>query len=63
MFIVDATMSDKSKKKITNRKAISYSDLFNNFLRILTVSEKDKEGFRDFNIPEEKAGSCWRYKI
>ncbi|MCB0744298.1 MAG: 3-deoxy-D-manno-octulosonic acid transferase [Ignavibacteriales bacterium] len=53
MFIVDATMSDKSKRKLPIAKQF-HTDLFNNFLRILTVSEKDKEGFRDFNIPEEK---------
>jgi 3-deoxy-D-manno-octulosonic-acid transferase len=51
-FIVDATMKIKSKRKLPLAKQF-HEALFKNFLRILTISEKDKTSFGDFNIPEE----------
>ncbi len=52
-FIVDATMKIKSKRKLPI--AIQFHKaLFKNFIRILTISEKDKISFGDFSIPEEK---------
>ncbi|MBK8944203.1 MAG: 3-deoxy-D-manno-octulosonic acid transferase [Ignavibacteriae bacterium] len=52
-FIVDATMSKTSKRKLP--VAISFHKvLFKDFLKILTISEKDKQNFIEFNIPEEK---------
>ncbi|MFZ1291484.1 MAG: glycosyltransferase N-terminal domain-containing protein [Melioribacteraceae bacterium] len=52
-FIVDATMSKTSKRKLPVAKQF-HTVLFKDFLKILTISEKDKESFKDFNIPEEK---------
>jgi len=52
-FIVDATMKKKSKRKWPIAKQF-HSSLFNNFLRILTISEKDRDSFKDFDIPDEK---------
>ena len=53
IFIVDATMKIKSKRKLPISKQFHQS-LFKNFIKILTISEKDKISFGDFNIPEEK---------
>ncbi|MDX1699075.1 MAG: glycosyltransferase N-terminal domain-containing protein [Melioribacteraceae bacterium] len=50
-FIVDATMRRRSKRKWFFSKQF-HSSLFKNFLRILTISQKDKSSFEDFNIPE-----------
>ena len=50
IFIVDATMKRSSKRKLFFSKQF-HSSLFKNFLRILTISEKDKSSFEDFNIP------------
>lgn len=50
-FIVDATMKNKSKRKLPFIKQF-HSSLFKNFLRILTISEKDKNSFNDFNISD-----------
>jgi 3-deoxy-D-manno-octulosonic-acid transferase len=52
IFIVDATMKLKSMRKWPLAKQF-HSSLFNNFARILTISEKDRESFSDFKIPEE----------
>lgn len=51
-FIVDATMKKKSKRKLPLVKHF-HSNLFKNFVKILTISEKDKNSFMDFNIPED----------
>ncbi len=51
MFIVDATMKEKSQRKLPLAKQF-HSDLFSNFLKILTISEKDKKSFEDFNIAD-----------
>jgi 3-deoxy-D-manno-octulosonic-acid transferase len=52
-FIVDATMKKKSKRKWFIAKQF-HSALFNNFIKILTISEKDRLNFKDFGIPDEK---------
>lgn len=52
-FIVDATMSRTSKRKLPISRQF-HNKLFKDFVKILTISEKDKESFKDFNIPEEK---------
>lgn len=52
-FIVDATMKIKSKRKLPIAKQF-HKSLFKNFIRILTISEKDRISFGDFNIPKEK---------
>lgn len=51
-FIVDATMKVKSKRKLPFVKQFHIS-LFRNFIRILTISEKDKKSFGDFDIPDD----------
>lgn len=51
-FIVDATMKVDSRRKWPIAKQF-HDSLFKNFLRILTISEKDKESFKDFNISDE----------
>ena len=51
-LIVDATMKNKSKRKLPLAKQF-HQALFKNFIRILTISEKDKTSFEDFNIPKE----------
>lgn len=51
-FIVDATMSKDSRRKWPIAKQF-HNALFKNFLRILTISEKDRVSFKDFNIPDE----------
>ncbi len=43
-FIVDATMKIKSKRKLPIAKQF-HQALFKNFIRILTISEKDKTKF------------------
>jgi len=50
-FIVDATMKNKSKRKFPIVKQF-HTSLFNNFLSILTISEKDKASFNDFKIAD-----------
>lgn len=52
-FIVDATMKKKSKRKWFIAKQF-HSSLYNNFVKILTVSEKDRLNFNDFDIAKEK---------
>ena len=52
IFIVDATMRRSSKRKWLLAKQF-HSALFKNFLRILTISEKDKSSFEDFSIPKD----------
>ncbi len=51
-FIVDATMKENSKRKLPISKPFHIS-LFKNFLRILTISEKDKQSFKEFDIPDD----------
>jgi 3-deoxy-D-manno-octulosonic-acid transferase len=51
-FIVDATMKKNSKRKLPVAKQF-HTFLFKSFLKILTISEKDKESFMEFNIPDE----------
>ena len=51
ILIVDATMKRASKRKWFLSKQF-HSALFRNFLRILTISQKDKTSFEDFNIPD-----------
>lgn len=50
-FIVDATMNKKSKRKWFISKQFHY-DLFKCFLKILVISEEDKNNFKEFNIPD-----------
>ncbi len=52
-FIVDATMKKNSPRKIPVIKNF-HKLLFSDVSRILTVSEEDAEGFRDFNIDKLK---------
>ncbi len=52
-FIVDATMKQNSKRMYPISKQF-HESLFKNFLKILTVSQSDKENFKSFNIPEDK---------
>lgn len=52
-FIVDATMSKNSKRKLPISKQF-HIVLFQDFLKILTISEKDKQNFAEFDIPNEK---------
>ena len=52
-FIVDATMKKKSKRKWFIAKQF-HSSLFSNFIKILTISEKDRLNFKDFGIADEK---------
>lgn len=49
-FIVDATMTQKSKRKWFISKQF-HKDLFKYFLKILVISEEDKQNFKEFNIP------------
>jgi 3-deoxy-D-manno-octulosonic-acid transferase len=51
-FIVDATMKKNSKRKLPVAKQF-HTFLFKSFLKILTISEKDKESFMEFNIPDK----------
>jgi len=52
-FIVDATMKRNSPRKFPVVKNF-HKLLFSDVTRILTVSEKDVKGFRDFDIKGEK---------
>ncbi len=52
-FIVDATMKENSPRKLPVIKNF-HKVLFSDVTRILTVSNDDVEGFKDFRIPEEK---------
>jgi len=52
-FIVDATMRKDSKRKMPLAKQF-HSSLFNKFTKILTISEEDRDSFKDFNIQENK---------
>ncbi len=52
-FIVDATMSINSKRKLPIAKQF-HKELFSHFVKILTISKNDKESFKDFDIPENK---------
>ncbi len=52
-FIVDATMKKNSPRKIPVIKAF-HKLLFGDVTRILTVSDQDVEGFRDFKIENVK---------
>jgi len=52
-FIVDATMSDNSKRKLPIAKQF-HKELFSHFVKILTISKSDKESFEEFDIPENK---------
>jgi len=52
-YIVDATMKLKSKRKLPFVKQF-HKILFKDFTKILTVSEKDKRSFKDFEILDEK---------
>lgn len=51
-FIVDATMKTKSMRKWPFVKQF-HSALFKHFQKILTISEKDRKSFSDFNIPAD----------
>lgn len=46
-FIVDATMKEKSARKLPIVKSF-HNNLYKNFTRILTVSGNDVEGFKNF---------------
>ena len=61
-FLVDATMSSNSKRKLPFIKNFHHH-LFSYFTEILTVSEEDAENFRDFNIANVKisVGGDTRY--
>jgi len=52
-FIVDATMKKNSPRKIPLIKTF-HKTLFGDVSRILTVSDQDVEGFRDFKIENVK---------
>ena len=52
-FIVDATMKKNSPRKLPVIKNF-HKILFNDVSRILTVSDDDVEGFRDFRIEDKK---------
>ncbi len=53
MLIVDATMSKDSNRKLPVSKQF-HSSLFNKFSKILTISEKDRDSFKEFGIKDEK---------
>ncbi len=53
MLIVDATMSKDSNRKLPISKQF-HASLFNKFSKILTISEKDMENFKEFGISDEK---------
>ncbi len=52
-IIADATMRKKSKRKIPLIKNF-HNTLYENFSRILTVSEDDLNSFKDFNFDKNK---------
>jgi 3-deoxy-D-manno-octulosonic-acid transferase len=52
-FIVDATMRDKSKRKLPLVKQL-HKNIYKNFTKILTVSETDLKSFKDFDLPDDK---------
>lgn len=52
-FIVDATMKENSPRKLPVIKNF-HKVLFSDVSRILTVSEDDVQGFKDFRIGKEK---------
>lgn len=54
-FIVDATMHEDSKRKLPISKQF-HSSLFNKFSKILTISDKDRNSFMDFDIEKRKLG-------
>lgn len=56
LFIVDATMQDKSKRKWFFSKRF-HNALYKYVDRILTVSENDKSNFLEFNISPDKIKS------
>jgi 3-deoxy-D-manno-octulosonic-acid transferase len=53
VFIVDATMKESSLRKIPGLKNF-HKNLFNNFSYILTVSEEDSNGFKEFKLDNTK---------
>jgi 3-deoxy-D-manno-octulosonic-acid transferase len=55
-FLVDATMKEDSPRKLPLIKKF-HEQLFTNLTRILTVSEEDAKGFRDFGCTKEQVTS------
>lgn len=53
VFLVDATMKKNSPRKLPLAKSF-HKYLYNKFEKIITISEKDKSGFLEFGLPEEK---------
>ncbi len=52
-FLVDATMKENSPRKIPLIKSF-HENLFNDITRILTVSESDSKGFKEFGCTEQQ---------
>ena len=52
-YIVDATMKEKSARKLPLIKSF-HKNLYKNFTRILTVSENDVEGFKKFGCTDNQ---------
>jgi len=52
-FLVDATMKENSLRKIVLIKNF-HENLFNNITRILTVSETDAKGFKEFGCSDKQ---------
>ncbi len=52
-FIVDATMKERSARKFLFIKNF-HKNLYKNFSKILTVSQKDVEGFKNFGCNDEQ---------
>lgn len=53
MFIVDATMNEKSKRKFPVIKSF-HNNIYNNITKILTVTENDLISFKEFKIDDDR---------
>lgn len=53
IFLVDATMKNKSPRKLPIIKSF-HKNLFKNITRILTVSEADEKGFKEFGCADNQ---------
>jgi len=53
VFLIDATMKKNSPRKFPIIKSF-HKFLFSHFEKILTISELDKSGFLEFDLPENK---------
>ena len=52
-FIVDATMRDSSKRKLPGIRGF-HKKMYSSITKILTVSEKDLESFKDFELSSDQ---------